>query len=72
MTQAFMAEFEACLEMKGKPPMEHFLELMAIISQYNMMYTLNEVHAKHFLIHMSKREELLVSPHNAHNNGADI
>ena len=49
MSEAFKAEFSARLELKGKPPTEHFLGLVGIIAKHGMMYELKEVHAKFFL-----------------------
>ena len=52
MSEAFKAEFSACLELKGKPPTEHFLDLVDIIAKHGLRYELKEVHAKFFLVHM--------------------
>ena len=72
MSEAFTAEFSACLELKGKPPTEHFLDLVGIIAKHGLMCELKEVHAKFFLVHMGNRGGLLLNPRDAHKNGAEI
>ena len=72
MSEAFKAEFSASLALQGKPPMEHFLELVAIAEKHEMMYVLVSVHCKLFLVHMENRGGLLISPPDAHKNGAEI
>ena len=72
MTEAFKAEFGACLALKGKPPMEHFLELCEIIDKYGLSYRLDNVHCKFFLVHMSNRGGLVLSPFNVHRNAVNI
>ena len=72
MSEAFKAEFSACLELKGKPPTEHFLELVGIIAKHGLMYELKEVHAKFFLVHLGNRGGLLLNPRDAHKNCAEI
>ena len=72
MSEAFKAEFSTSLKLQGKPPMEHFLELVAIADKHKMMYVLVDVHCKFFLVHQGNRGGLLISPPNAHKNGADI
>ena len=49
MSEAFKAEFSTCSELKGKPPTEHFLDLVGIVAKHGLMYELKEVHAKFFL-----------------------
>ena len=72
MSEAFKAEFSACLQLKGKPPTRHFLELVGIIAKHGLMCELKEVHAKFFLVHMGNRGGLLLNPRDAHKNRADI
>ena len=73
MSEAFKAELSACLELKGKPPTEHFLELVGIIAKHGMMYELKQVHAKFFLPRThGEQRRLLLNPRDAHKNGADV
>jgi len=72
ITAEFKAEFEPGLNKRGAPPMEHFQELLEIVMKHDLMYELTEVHTKYFLVHLSNRGGLLLSPKNSHKNGADI
>lgn len=72
ITAEFKAEFEPVLNKRGVPPMEHFQELLEIIIKHDLMYELAEMHTKYFLVHLSNRGGLLLSPKNCHKNGADI
>ena len=71
MTEAFKKEFGACLAKKGLPPNEHFSASCATLKKHNMFYKL-KAHPRQFLTHGSNRGGLLISPHNAHKNAADI
>ena len=71
LTEGFIVEFGACLALKGKPPNEHFSDLVAILKKHKMCYQL-VLHPKFFLTHRKNRGGLLLSPHNVHKNAAGI
>jgi hypothetical protein len=72
MTQEFKSEFVACLAKKGTPPNEHFRELVAILKKHKLCYKTETLHPRLFLTHIKNRGGLLLSPHNAHKNAANI
>jgi hypothetical protein len=72
MTQEFKSEFVACLAKKGTPPNEHFSELVAILKKHKLCYKTETLHPRLFLTHIKNRGGLLLSPHNAHKNAANI
>ena len=72
ITPAFKEELEACLGLKGVPPMEHFLQLIEICKVHKMIYELEEVHPQFFLVHVANRDYLMMKPKNAHKRGAEI
>ena len=71
LSAGFKAEFRACLQLKGKPPNEHFMALVDVLKQHKMCYVL-ELHPRFFLSHVKNRGGLLLSPHNVHKNAAGI
>jgi hypothetical protein len=72
MPEAFHNEFEACLGLKSVPPMEHFEMLMVILRRHKMVYEVEEVHPRFFLVHVANRDYLMMNPKNAHVRGAQI
>ena len=72
LTKVFVEEFEACLGLKQLPPMEHFLACIDVCKKHKLVYELEEVHPRFFLIHIANRDYLMMKPKNAHKRGAEI
>ena len=71
MTRAFKDEFRANLARNGRPPNQHFEDLVKILKKHHMCYLIT-AHPSDFLTHKKNRGGLLLSPHNAHKNAAGI
>ena len=71
LTNAFRDEFAAALKLK-LPANEHLDVLKNILKSHNLLYTLEKVHPKHFVMHPANRGKLMLSPHNVHRNAARI
>ena len=72
MPSSFDKEFEACLSIKSLPPQEHFDMLLGILKQHKMMYYMEEVHPRFFMVVVADRDYLRVSPRIAHGRGAQV
>ena len=68
----FKIEFGACLVKQNTPPNEQFSELVAIMKTHKMCYKVDTLHPRLFLTHVKNRGGLLLSPHSAHKNAANI
>ena len=73
MSAEFVKEFGICLAKTGIPPNQHFAELVEILKAHKMCYSSSgPLNPKLFLTHSKNRGGLLLSPHNAHKNAANI
>ena len=52
--------------------MEHFEMLLVILRQHKMIYEVEEVHPRFFLVHVANRDYLMMNPKNAHVRGTQI
>jgi hypothetical protein len=71
MSDAFKSEFAAGLARKSLPPNEHFMLMCEMLRKHKMCYKLL-AHPRLFMTHYKNRGGLLLSPHNAHKNAAQI
>ena len=53
-------------------PNTHFEQLIAYLKEQKLVYTVDDIKPEFFLTHKANRGGLLLSPHNAHRNGARI
>jgi hypothetical protein len=72
MAEAFHKEFEGCPCLKSAPPMEHFEMFLVILRRHKMIYEVEGVHPRFFLVHVANRDYLMMNPKNAHVHGAQI
>jgi len=72
MTEAFTSEFGEILDRKYAKPNEHFQDLVTCLKKHLMCYRSPKLHPSLFLTHLKNRGGLLLSPHNAHKNAANM
>ena len=72
LTAEFKKEFAKILDTNGLAPKEHFEQLGDCLEAHKMMYMMGPTHCNFFMTHSANRGGLLLSPHNAHKNAADI
>ena len=71
LNELFIRDFRSVLKSKGSCN-EVYQRCMDCMREHKLLYTLQEILCKFFLTHKFNRGGLMLSPHNAHRNGAVI
>ena len=71
LNEQFKAEFRSALQPKGSCN-EVFQKCMEVMREHKVLYTIQGMKCMYFLTHKFNRGGLMLSPHNAHRNGAVV
>ena len=71
LNELFKVEFRSALQLKGSCN-EVYQKCMEVMREHKVLYTLEGMKSMYFLTHKFNRGGLMLSPHNAHRNGAVV
>ena len=72
LTPEFIKEFKSALESQEFSANEQLQNLLNILRAHKLLYHVDTIHCKFFLVHKANRGFLMLSPHNCHRNAARI